>query len=121
MQWFDRTKPQKIAFGSANELGVILAHYGEFEASQRTLEHSLSITPSTECWHNLAVVREKMGEPAVDKQSREHDVHSKKATRVPSMPVHRVRPDVFRKAMPPAGPVVASCYEAPRGNIAPER
>lgn len=47
---------------AANELGVLLARYGQLDAARRALLHSLSIHPQVETWHNLAAVHERLGE-----------------------------------------------------------
>jgi len=46
---------------AANELGVLLAGYGQLETAQTLLRHSLSICESAETWHNLSVVYQEMG------------------------------------------------------------
>jgi Flp pilus assembly protein TadD len=47
---------------AANELGVLLARSGQLDAARRVLQHSLSVQPQVETWHNLAVVHERLGE-----------------------------------------------------------
>ncbi|MGA2031628.1 MAG: tetratricopeptide repeat protein [Thermoguttaceae bacterium] len=47
---------------AANELGVLMARYGELEESRRLLLQSLSIAQRSETWHNLAVVYDNLGQ-----------------------------------------------------------
>jgi tetratricopeptide (TPR) repeat protein len=49
-------------FLAANELGVLLARYGQWEDARRALVHSVSIRPHAEGWHNLATVHQRLGE-----------------------------------------------------------
>ncbi|HEX5103045.1 MAG TPA: hypothetical protein VFV87_04500 [Pirellulaceae bacterium] len=47
---------------AANELGVLLAGYGQLQQARELLVHSVSIQPHVEGWHNLAVVHRRLGE-----------------------------------------------------------
>ena len=47
---------------AANELGVMLARYGELEYAKQVLLSSLSVNRLPEAWHNLSVVHERLGE-----------------------------------------------------------
>ena len=47
---------------AANELGVLLARYGQLADARLALQHSLSIQPEVETWHNLAIVHQRLGE-----------------------------------------------------------
>jgi hypothetical protein len=47
---------------AANDLGVLLARAGEYPAARRMLEHSLTIASDPTCWHNLAVVYQRLGD-----------------------------------------------------------
>jgi uncharacterized protein HemY len=49
-------------FLAANELGVLLARYGQWQDARRALLASLSIQPHAEGWHNLAIVHRRLGE-----------------------------------------------------------
>jgi hypothetical protein len=57
---------------AANELGVLLARYGQLNDARRLLVHSVSIYPQAETWHNLAVVHERMGETDLARRA-EHE------------------------------------------------
>ena len=47
---------------AANELGVLLARYGQLEAARRALLHSVALQPHLEGWHNLSIVHKRLGE-----------------------------------------------------------
>lgn len=49
-------------FLAANELGVLMARYGQLQEARRLLVHSVSIKPQIEAWHNLSIVHERLGE-----------------------------------------------------------
>lgn len=49
-------------FLAANELGVLMARYGQLQEARRLLVHSVQVQPQVEAWHNLAVVHERLGE-----------------------------------------------------------
>jgi tetratricopeptide (TPR) repeat protein len=47
---------------AANELGVLMARYGQLQEARRLLVQSVSIQPHAEAWHNLSVVHQRLGE-----------------------------------------------------------
>lgn len=47
---------------AANELGVLLARYGQLTDARRALLHSVSLRSHAPGWHNLAIVHERLGE-----------------------------------------------------------
>jgi tetratricopeptide (TPR) repeat protein len=47
---------------ASNELGVLMARFGDLDSAAGQLEHSLSIKPQAETWHNLAAVYRRMGQ-----------------------------------------------------------
>lgn len=47
---------------SANELGVLLARFSQFEDARKVLLHGLSISKRAEMWHNLSVVHAHLNE-----------------------------------------------------------
>ena len=49
-------------YPAANELGVLLARYGQWAEARQVLLHSISLAPSATNWHNLAVVHGKLNE-----------------------------------------------------------
>jgi tetratricopeptide (TPR) repeat protein len=46
---------------AANEMGVLLARYGQLPAAADAFRHSLTVRPAPEAWHNLARVYEQQG------------------------------------------------------------
>ncbi len=48
---------------ASNELGVLMARYGDLDGASNQLVHSLSVKPQVETWHNLAIVYRRMGQP----------------------------------------------------------
>lgn len=48
---------------ASNELGVLMARYGDLEGAASQLAHSISVRPQVETWHNLAMVYGRMGQP----------------------------------------------------------
>jgi tetratricopeptide (TPR) repeat protein len=49
---------------ASNELGVLMARYGDLEGAGVQFTHSISIKPQVETWHNLATVYRKLGQIA---------------------------------------------------------
>ena len=47
---------------AANELGVLLVRFGQWEDARQVFLHSISVLPAPETWHNLSVVQARMGE-----------------------------------------------------------
>ena len=74
-------------YRSANELGVLLARYGELEHARRLLSHSIQIHPIAETWHNLSVVHEQLGEKSLALQARVRSEQIQKNT--PSLIANR--------------------------------
>ncbi len=59
---------------AANELGVLMARYGDLDGAAGQLMHSLSIKPQVETWHNLATVYSRMGQTdKADQAERERE------------------------------------------------
>ena len=55
---------------AANELGVLLAKYGQLDDAKRVLLVGLSARRAREAWHNLAVVHERLGETDLARRAR---------------------------------------------------
>jgi hypothetical protein len=47
---------------AANELGVLMASYGQLDEAKRLFVLSATLAPVPETWHNLAVVHERLHE-----------------------------------------------------------
>lgn len=56
-------------FMAANDLGVLLAQNGNYADARTVLEHSLSLSPQSVTWHNLAVVYGQLGQPGLARQA----------------------------------------------------
>ena len=56
---------------ASNELGVLLARYGQYESARSLLEHSVQVNPQVASWHNLAVVYEHLGDKEQVAQARQ--------------------------------------------------
>jgi tetratricopeptide (TPR) repeat protein len=54
---------------ASNELGVLMARYGDFDGAAGLLVRSLSVKPRVETWHNLAMVYRSMGQLAKAEQA----------------------------------------------------
>jgi hypothetical protein len=54
---------------ASNELGVLMARYGDLDSAAAQLTHSLSIKPQVESWHNLATVYRRMGQLELAEQA----------------------------------------------------
>jgi len=65
---------------AANELGVLLARYGQLESARELLVRSVSIHPQVESWHNLSVVHRRLGEAELARQAdRERELLAQKS------------------------------------------
>ncbi len=47
---------------AANELGVLMARFGQLQEAKKMLIHSVTIRSNADGWHNLAVVHTRLGE-----------------------------------------------------------
>lgn len=54
---------------AANELGVLLARFGNLREARAVLQHSVALYPLPETWHNLSVVHQRLGEADLAAQS----------------------------------------------------
>jgi hypothetical protein len=52
---------------AANELGVLLARYGQLQEARQALVHSISTRPHAQGWQNLAIVHRRLGETELAK------------------------------------------------------
>lgn len=80
-------------YRAANELGVLLARYGQFEDARRVLVHSVSVHSQPESWHNLAVVHDQLGQSEMAQRARfEAQLASQRKTPNPDGLVRWVEP-----------------------------
>ena len=49
-------------YRAANELGVLLARFGQLPEARAVLQQSVATHPLPEAWHNLMVVHQRLGE-----------------------------------------------------------
>lgn len=64
---------------AANELGVLLARYGQLDSARQLLVRSVTVRPQVESWHNLAVVHRRLGETELAKKAdRERELLAQK-------------------------------------------
>ncbi|PQO42060.1 tetratricopeptide repeat protein [Blastopirellula marina] len=58
-------------FEAANELGVLLARYGQFEDAKQALLQGVQAAPRPQLWQNLASVHERLGEMEMARRAQE--------------------------------------------------
>ncbi|HTQ39744.1 MAG TPA: hypothetical protein VMJ32_12005 [Pirellulales bacterium] len=58
-------------FMAANELGVLLAHFGKLNEARSTLEQAVAMSGGPTEWKNLAAVCDQLGEPAKAADARQ--------------------------------------------------
>jgi hypothetical protein len=56
-------------YAAANELGVMLARYGQLESARSVLRHATTTAGEPEIWRNLAVVHQHLGEHDLAQQA----------------------------------------------------
>ncbi len=72
---------------AANELGVLLARYGQLPEARSVLLHSVSVRPQIESWHNLAAVHKRLGEEDLSRRAEnERDLLAKQLGRAAPQP-----------------------------------
>jgi hypothetical protein len=77
---------------AANELGVLLARYGQLTGARQALLHSVTTRPHAEGWHNLAIVHERLGEADLAKLARsEQQLLARGAAAPPAAPTGQVQ------------------------------
>jgi tetratricopeptide (TPR) repeat protein len=83
-------------YRAANELGVLLARYGQLPEARRALLHSVTIQPHVEGWHNLATVHRRLGETELAQLAEiEHQLLAAKQPAGADKLVHWVDPQTF--------------------------
>jgi tetratricopeptide (TPR) repeat protein len=100
---------------ASNELGVLMARYGDLSAAEEQFIHSLNVHPQPETWHNLAAVyrtigqNDKAGQAENERQkliaaTREGGAASSDANGVASRPMLRwVDAETFAASSTPYG------------------
>ncbi|MEQ8789915.1 MAG: hypothetical protein RIC55_26710 [Pirellulaceae bacterium] len=84
-------------FRAANELGVLLARYGQLQDARGVLLHGLSLHATPSMWHNLSVVHERLGEVDLARRAKhEYELALQQAPNDPLLsPVQWVSPETF--------------------------
>ena len=54
---------------AANELGVLLARFGQYEEAQVALNHSVRLHPEATTWRNLSAVNQRLGDEVLARQA----------------------------------------------------
>ena len=83
---------------AANELGVLLARYGQLDDARRLLLLSISVHPQVETWHNLAAVHHRLGEEDLARRAESERELLAKAT---GRPAAKQANDMLRWVDPP--------------------
>jgi tetratricopeptide (TPR) repeat protein len=111
---------------AAQELGAMLAQFGQWQEARQALLHGLAISATPAAWHNLAVVHDRLGEADLATKARYEMQLAKRSTGLPLGAAPRVQwldPDTFAQASPenmrrgdsPAtAPAAAPVQPAPR-------
>lgn len=58
-------------FEAANELGVLLARYGQFDEAKQALLQGVQSSPRPEIWQNLASIHETLGETEMARRAQQ--------------------------------------------------
>ncbi len=61
-------------FMAANELGVLLAHFGRLPEARSALEHAIAVSGGPTEWQNLAAVCDRMNDPAKAAEARQQSL-----------------------------------------------
>lgn len=64
------TRVDPANYRAANELGVLLARFGQLPEARRALQQSVVVHPLPETWHNLMVVHQRLGEHDLAQRAR---------------------------------------------------
>jgi len=104
---------------ASNELGVLMARFGDLQGAADQLEQSLSIKPQVETWHNLAIVYGRLGQTEKSKQAErepEKLAASSRTSNDKGTGLHWVDVDTFASTTTPYGldgPAVNANKSAP--------
>lgn len=95
-------------FMAANELGVLMAQCGRYDAARAALAHSVSISPQPAVWRNLAAVHDRLGETTLAANARAAAQNYAKAATpvgnavaIPQQPVVWLDPAAFAQSTQP--------------------
>ena len=101
---------------AANELGVLLAQYGQFDEASRALQHSLSVYPTPQTWHNLAVVQDRLGDHSMAGLAHQRGLafSGQQPAEQNHLPVVWVTPEEFARSNPEQPHYAAPRSRAPQ-------
>jgi tetratricopeptide (TPR) repeat protein len=95
-------------FMAANELGVLMARCGRYDAARAALAHSVSIAPQPAVWRNLAAVHDQLGETTLAANARAAATNTAPSTTsydgspaMPQKPVMWLDPGAFAQSAQP--------------------
>jgi tetratricopeptide (TPR) repeat protein len=95
-------------FMAANELGVLMARCGRYDAARAALAHSVSIAPQPAVWRNLAAVHDQLGETTLAANARAAASNTAPTTTIydgspamPQKPVMWLDPGAFAQSAQP--------------------
>lgn len=91
-------------FPAANELGSILATFGQLQEARRVLQHSVGTAANPDGWHRLASVHEKLGEAELAAHALKQEEILTGGAKGPRPKIEWVEPEVFA-GNAPAGSV----------------
>jgi len=93
---------------AANELGVLLARYGQLQDARQVLQHGVAIEKDFPAlWRNLAVVHQRMGELDLERRARkefklaQHRIESGQSQSEAGSAVRWVDAETFADLTPP--------------------
>ena len=111
---------------AANELGVLLARYGQLRQAKALLLQSVSIQPQPGTWRNLALVCQQLGEAqkASEAWSQHESLLAARDADDQNAAIPGVRwmdVDAFARSSPPDGDIMASPAPDAKGASAVKR
>ena len=85
---------------AANELGVLLVRFGQWENARQALLHGIAVLPLPETWHNLSVVHQRLGQLDLARRAADQSAavavgRGEPSQGVPVQSVHWVDPQTF--------------------------
>jgi hypothetical protein len=98
-------------YKAANELGVLLARYGQFDSARAMLIHSVSVSPRVESWQNLASVHARLGERELAAKAMQEArlvASGARRTQDADAPVRWVAPETLARSAPQGDDVLIS-------------
>lgn len=96
---------------AANELGVLLVGFQQWQQAETAFVRSLSVSPTAEAWHNLATVYDRLGKSEAARRARDQfqatrsksGGHGVPVASSGSVSIRWVEPDEFAKTFNSGG------------------